>query len=96
MPELLALPNVTIDFDGCPDIGLGDAVLAGDPTDPGVAWVMQGPTRVNVVFPPWLGARFAPGLELVDPSGRTVARAGDPISGGCFMGWGKPVLILFP
>jgi hypothetical protein len=96
LPELLALPNVTIDFDGCPDIGLGDAVLAGDPTDPGVAWVMQGPTRVNVVFPPWLGARFAPGLELVDPSGRTVARAGDPISGGCFMGWGKPVLILFP
>jgi hypothetical protein len=97
MSGLLLLPSVPLELTACPGTGLGDeAVLAGDPTDRAIAWVMQGPTRIDVVFPPWLGARFTPDLEIVDPDGRTVARAGDKIDGGCFMGQSTPLLILWP
>jgi hypothetical protein len=95
---LLALPSISIYGEGCPGVGLGDdAVLAGNPDDPRVAWVEQQLThgRVEVVFPSSLGARFTPALEIVDPSGEVIARAGDHIAGGCG-GGGGPVLILWP
>ena len=95
---LLALPLVPIYGEGCPGIGLGDdTVLAGDPDDPRVAWVEQPLShgQVAVVFPSSLGARFTPALEIVDPSGRVLARAGDHIDGGCAAG-GDKVLVLWP
>ena len=96
-PGLLALPSVVIQGDGCAGVGLGDnAVFAGDPDDPRVAWVQQGIARMDVDFPPWLGARFTPELEIVDASGQVIARTGDRVEGGCAMGDGKPLLVLWP
>jgi hypothetical protein len=38
MAGLLELPSISVDFDGCPGVGLGDdAVLAGNPADPRLA-----------------------------------------------------------
>lgn len=99
MAGLLELPSISIDFEGCPGVGLGDnAVLAGNPADARVAWVNQGSSRLDVVFPPWLGARFAPTLEIVAPDGEAIARAGDRIGGGCVTGGdpASPLLILWP
>lgn len=95
----LALPSVHVDAGGgCAGVGL-DGVLAGNATDPRVAWVeSKNGQRIDVVFPDRLGARFTPDLEIVDPNGKVVARAGDPIDGGCPRGDlpGNPVLILWP
>lgn len=93
---VLPLPSALIDAEGCPGVGLGDdAVLAGDPDDPRIAWVQQPLGRVDVDFAPWLGARFVPTLEIVNANGQTIARAGDPVEGGCFMGGGRPLLVLW-
>lgn len=96
---LLALPTVdTRGWDACGGVGLVHAVLTGDPTDPRVAWLDQAQGRTDVVFPLGLRARFAPNLEIVDQTGRVVARAGDVIDGGCVTGGdlGSPLLILWP
>jgi hypothetical protein len=84
----------TIDTRGSfPCAGVGtEAVLAGDPTDPRVAWMVSRGQRVDVMFPYGFSARFAPDLELLDASGAVVARAGDPIDGGCVTA--GPMLIL--
>ena len=85
----------TIDTRGFPCAGVGtDAVLAGDAHDPQVAWLIEGTTRVDVVFPYGFSARFAPGLEVIDESGAVVARGGDRIDGACLAG--KRNLILYP
>jgi hypothetical protein len=41
--------------------------------------------RENLLWPAGYRARFAPGLEVLDPSGRVVAREGDRVTGGCSM-----------
>ncbi len=43
----------------------------------------------NPLWPTGYRARFAPELEVLDPSGRVVAREGDRVTGGCAMppGW---------
>jgi hypothetical protein len=78
--------------------GLVNARLAGDATDPRHAWLVENATRVDVVFPGRLGARFTPSLEIVDQDGVVVARAGDVIDGGCVTGTtdAAPLLILWP
>ena len=96
---LLPLPSVTIaPGELCAGIGLVNAVLSGDASDPRLAWVTAQGARINVVFPSWLGARFTPKLEIVDQTGRVVARAGALVGGGCVNGGapGDPLLILWP
>jgi hypothetical protein len=52
--------------------------LAGSAADPWLAWMVPGDgTRVDVKWPPGFTARFAPGLEVLNPAGAVVARAGD-------------------
>jgi len=95
----MALPSVdTEGWSACAGVGLEGAVLTGDPRDPRVAWLVESGVRRDVVFPSWLGARFAPDLEVVDPGGRVLARAGDHIDGGCVTGevGTAPLLILWP
>jgi hypothetical protein len=88
----LVLP--TLDTRGSfPCAGVGtEAVLAGDPGDPQVAWIVSRGTRVDVVFPYGFSARFAPNLEILDAAGAVVARSGDRIDGGCVTA--GPMLIL--
>lgn len=72
---------------GCRDVGV-DAVLAGAPGDPRVAWLETLPprgaaTRVDIAWPPGSRARFAPGLEVVNATGQVVMRAGDRVTSAC-------------
>jgi hypothetical protein len=72
---------------GCRDVGI-DAVLAGDPGDPWVAWLEDVNssgvvTRINVAWPPGSTARFVPDLEVVNSDGRVLMRAGDRVTGAC-------------
>ena len=79
----LALPTLSSDGGGCRGVGV-TAVLAGDATDPRVAWLV-GPAggRQDIIWPPGFTARFAPRLEILDGAGAVVLRAGDKIEGGC-------------
>ena len=77
----------------CAGVGT-EAILAGDRTDPRVAWLVSSGTRVDVVFPPGFTARFSPALEVLNASGAVVARAGDRIDGYCVTA--GPPLVLFP
>jgi hypothetical protein len=61
-----------------------NTTLAGDPSDPRLAWLVQpGGQRLDVVWPPGFTARFVPTLEILDAAGDVVFRAGDPVDGGC-------------
>jgi hypothetical protein len=95
LPTGPSLQRVTF-LGACTGIGLVGATLNGDPEDPRVAWLdVQGSGRREIVFPPNFTARFAPRLEVLDGSGAVVARAGDPIDGGCLTGsLNDPLLIL--
>ena len=98
-PGLLALPTVANLGDACAGVGLEHATLRGDRNDPRVAWLeLEGFGRKEVLFPPGFGARFSPQLEVVDQSGRIVAREGTVIDGGCVTGSaeGGPLLVLWP
>jgi hypothetical protein len=88
LPTMDTPPNTP-----CAGVGT-EALLAGDADDPRVAWIVSRMTRVDVVFPSGFSARFAPDLEVLDASGRVVARAGDRIDGYCVTA--GPPLILWP
>jgi hypothetical protein len=81
----------------CDGIGL-DGVLAGDPTDPRVAWLaVTGGGRRELVFPLGFTARFSPDLEILNASGEVAFREGDHIGGGCLtVVPGMPVLVTPP
>jgi hypothetical protein len=71
-----------------------DTTLAGDPSDPRLAWLIQpGGKRLDVVWPPEFTARFVPTLEILDAAGDVVFRAGDPVDGGCT---DNPYLLIEP
>lgn len=85
-PSQRALPGAP-DWDpgdGCIGIGF-EATLVGSSSDPRLAWAVQGnrATRIDLAWPSGFEARFAPGLEILDPEGRVIARAGDSLTGGC-------------
>ena len=60
-------------------------MLHGDAHDPLVAWLADATThaRRDVVWPPGYRARFAPRLEVLDPSGVVVLREGDVVRDAC-------------
>jgi hypothetical protein len=81
-PPTLELP--TTEFEVCAGYGLS-AVLGGDPADPDIAWLegyLSG-ERMSVAWPTGFTARFAPELEVMDPTGRVVLREGDYVNGSC-------------
>lgn len=88
------LPTVSSADGACAGIGLLNETLAGDPSDPRLAWLVgPGGQRLDVEWPPGFTARFVPGLEILDPSGDVLYRAGDTIGGGCT---GDPYLLIEP
>ena len=88
------LPTVASADNACAGIGLMNTTLAGDPSDPRLAWLVQpGGKRLDVVWPPGFTARFVPTLEILDAAGDVVFRAGDPVDGGCT---GDPYLLIEP
>jgi hypothetical protein len=97
--EAFALPALTTAPTGCLDVALENAVLAGaHDINHGSVWLQQGVQHIDVVFPPGYEAVFTlEPFEILDPSGRTVARGGDAIRGGCTTGPNAtgPLLILF-
>jgi hypothetical protein len=57
--------------------------LAGDVNDPWYAWLVSGSgDRVDVKWPAGFTARFDPELQIVDPTGATIARTGETIQLG--------------
>jgi hypothetical protein len=90
-PKLPTVPSADV---ACAGIGLEHTTLAGDRSDPRLAWLVQpGGKRLDVVWPPGFSARFVPTLEILDASGNVVFRAGDPVDGGCT---GDPYLLIEP
>jgi hypothetical protein len=88
----MALPEVVSEMDGRPILcGGGGFVepvtLHGSPSDPAVTWILFETSRgrENVVWPWGYRARFAPSLEVLDETGRLVAKEGVLIEGGCPM-----------
>jgi len=94
----VVLPTVHELGHACAGVNL-DAALAGDPTDPRVAWLKPdgAPNRIEIVFPPGFSARFSPHLEILDAVGVVVAREGDHIDGGCVISPSEadPLLVLW-
>jgi hypothetical protein len=87
----IALPTLGNDGSNCRGVGL-NAILAGDPRDPRVAWLAMGDgRRQEIVWPVGFRAQFTPELEILDARGRVVLRAGDPVDSGCVIG-GAPDL----
>ncbi len=80
----LALNHLSQPTEACMGTGLA-AVVRGSASDPEVAWVESfgGGDRSDVDWPAGYAARFAPGLEILDASGRVVLRDGDFIDGTC-------------
>jgi hypothetical protein len=94
-PGTFVLPTVTDVGEACAGIGFENETLTGSPTDARVAW-LTGPepgSRLDVVFPPGFTAHFDPNLEILDTADEVVARAGDPVSGGCYMGDGQTLVL---
>jgi hypothetical protein len=88
------LPTVPSADSACAGIGLMNTTLAGDASDPRLAWLVQpGGKRLDVVWPPGFTARFVPTLQILDADSNVVFRAGDPIDGGCT---GDPYLLIQP
>lgn len=62
---------------------LAEGVLAGDPDDAEVAWLVgRDGARQAILWPFGYSARFDPGLELIAPNGTVIARAGDRLELG--------------
>jgi hypothetical protein len=67
-------------------LGVGrDATLHGSVSDGRVTWAIDrdGASRIDLLWPRGSTARFNPQLEVLDGSGRVVAREGDLIIGSC-------------
>ena len=65
----------------------GGVSLHGSATDPALTWVLfeDRGERETVVWPHGYRARFTPRLEVLDETGRVIAREGDQATGGCRM-----------
>ena len=58
--------------------------LRGSPEDARLVWMVDADgTRTELAWPVGYSARFTPELELLDNSGRVVARQGSLVVGGC-------------
>ena len=70
--------------DGCRGVGT-DVVIHGSAADPKVTWVTSPETgqRTEIIWPVGYSARFLPALEVLDETGRVVAREGDHLGGWC-------------
>jgi hypothetical protein len=92
-PGQYALPTFLAAVDGvpvaCAGVGydVGTVTIHGSPADAALTWIVFEPEgrRENLLWPAGYRARFAPGLEVLDPSGRVVAHEGDQVIGGCAM-----------
>jgi hypothetical protein len=91
-PGQHALPTFQATVSGvpvaCAGVGyLGEVTIHGSPGDSALTWIVfeSDGRRENLLWPAGYRARFAPGLEVLDPSGRVVAREGDRVTGGCAM-----------
>lgn len=88
-----ALPEIQMGANGlpleaCAGVAyMNKVVIHGSAEDPALAWIVfPDGTRVNLVWPLGFRARFVPKLEVLNASGRVVAREGDLATGGCGMG----------
>jgi hypothetical protein len=91
-----SLPTLADEVQVCEGVHLG-GTLAGSPTDPRVAWVVDSKGRRHeVVWPPGFTARFDTKLAVLDASGKVVYRAGDTIDGGCVHGGADSPLLILP
>lgn len=70
---------------GCGGVGYeGEYRLHGSATDPRLVWMtFPDGVRHELAWPLGYSARFTPGLELLDETGRVVAREGTLVTGGC-------------
>jgi hypothetical protein len=100
-PGQYALPTFQATVDGvpvaCAGVGyLGEVTIHGSTGDPALTWIKFEPEgrRENLLSPDGYQARFAPALEVLDPSGRVVAREGDRVTGGCAMSPGGTFISL--
>jgi hypothetical protein len=83
-----ALPAANWERDGvtllCAGVGFVGATINGSPDDPVVVWVDRGGTNLRLSWPSnGYVAQFTPLLEVIDPSGQVVFRAGDSVGNGC-------------
>jgi hypothetical protein len=60
--------------------------LAGNPDDPKVTWLQNGPERRDILWPPGYRADFDPTLRVFDRFGRELLREGGGVAGGCSVG----------
>ena len=93
----MPLPTVESDPAGaCRGVGL-EAVLAGDPTDPRMAWAQSADgSRIDLVWPPYHRAVFAPTLAILAPDRSVVLREGERITGGCVTSDPSVLLVMPP
>jgi hypothetical protein len=91
---VFALPTVGEAGGACGGVGIVDATLTGNPSNPRVAWLTSPTGRHDVVFPPGFKARFTPKMEVLNASGAVVARDGTTVSGGCVTGPGPNAALL--
>ena len=84
-PGEVLVPTFVADGWLCAGVGfVGDFVLHGSRSDPRVAWLTgPGGERRDLAWLAGSSARFAPELEILDPSGRVIAREGSAATGGC-------------
>jgi hypothetical protein len=83
-----ALPAANWERDGrtllCSGVGFIGAKIRGSPDDPVVVWVDRDGTNLKLAWPSnGFVAQFTPLLEVVDPSGQVIFRAGDNVGNGC-------------
>ena len=70
---------------GCAGVGWvgNNHVLAGSANDPRLVWMMADGKREELEFPVGYSARFTPGLQLLDQTGKVVGEEGTVLVGGC-------------
>ena len=91
-----SLPTLSGDIPPCAGVGT-EATLAGSPTDPRLAWMVDSHGRRHeIVWQRGFTARFDPDLAVLDASGKVVYRAGDKIDGGCVIGGSDSPLLILP
>jgi hypothetical protein len=88
-----SLPSGVIQ--GCGGIAV-PSVLAGNPSDPRVVWLVgfSDGQRTDVAWPEGYRAVFNPELRILSAAGVDVLRGGDFVDGGCYAG--DPKLSLLP
>jgi hypothetical protein len=92
-PGQHALPTFQTTVDGvpvaCAGVGydVGTVTIHGSTGDPALTWIVfeSDGRQESLRWRAGCRARYAPGLEVLDPSGRVVAHEGDRVTGGCAM-----------